>query len=185
MKRFIIVWIALMALISTALGGVRSAQAGDITVCRDTSVEWPRYRFSGIDWNADTLFYVADGASAYGDTLIADALTEDNGDGIVFAGEAFVAYYLGDGEWFTLKGTPDTAPCGGDEGNGWQPGAVSIYIPMTSDCAFVEIRDTYGHWSQVTSDGEPVLLHYGEALIGGQNQSTDPADYRAIPTACY
>lgn len=182
MRRFIIVWISLLALLSAALGSVR---AEGITVCRDTSVEWFRYRFSGIDWTLDTLHYVADGASADGDTLIADALREDNGDGIVFKDEALIGYHIGDGEWFILKGTPDTAPCGDAGGEGWQPGAPSIYVPIESDCAFIEIRDLYGNWHRVESDGEPVLLHYGQALIGGQNQSTDPADYRAVATACF
>ena len=160
-------------------------QAEGITVCRDTSVGWFRYRFSGIDWTLDTLHYVADGASADGDTLIADALREDNGDGWVFKDEAFLAYHIGGGEYFVIKGTPDTAPCGDSGEAGWQPGAPSIYIPMTSDCAFIEIQDAYAHWSLVTSNGEPVLLHYGQALIGSTSQSTDPADYRAIPTECY
>lgn len=68
--------------------------------------------------------------------------------------------------------------------------APSIPIELTSDCAFVEVKDYFqgeftGHWSRVTSDGEDVLLHYGEPLIAGRNQSLDPADYRAVETACF
>lgn len=81
----------------------------------------------------------------------------------------------------------DVATEGPDCANldGWKPGAPSIYIPLESDCAFIEIRDQYNHWHPVESDGERVLLHYGESLIGGPGQSTDPADYRATATACF
>lgn len=70
------------------------------------------------------------------------------------------------------------------------PPTIDIPIELTSDCAFVETKDylngtSTGHWSQVTSDGVPVLLHYGQDLIGSAAQSADPTDYRAIATPCY
>lgn len=67
----------------------------------------------------------------------------------------------------------------------WHPGAVSIYIPMTANCNKVYIIDDYGHWSQVTSNNEPVILHYGEALIGSNDQPTDPARYKTEPVECF
>ena len=192
MKRNILFSI-LLAVFTLLLLVISPAKAGEISVCRDTSVEWLRYRFSGIDWTLDTLHYVADGASAEGDTLIADALTKDNGDGWVFAGEAFVAYHIAGDEWFTIKGTPDTAPCGGDDnGEGWKPGVPEITIPMTADCSWIYIKNKDprtgewdGNWSRVEIDGEPVLLHYGESLFGGQNQSASPDDYLAVAVNCY
>jgi hypothetical protein len=172
--------IAVVCLLLAAQG----ARAADITVCRRTDVGWLSYQFDGVDFSADTFGYVALGASQIDDdTLIADALLADNGDGHVLAGEAYIAYHIGDGVWFELWGRPETKPCGEDE-EGWQPGAPSIDIPLTADCSFVEIQDPNGNWHPVTVNGEPVLLHYGESLIGG-DQSSDPADYQAVPTACY
>lgn len=96
--------------------------------------------------------------------------------------EAIYEFIANNGDSASLfAGADYKAPACGEV---WQPGAPSIAVTLTSDCAFVEIRDPYGHWSRVQSNGEDVLLHYGEALIGGANQSTDPADYRAIETAC-
>lgn len=96
-------------------------------------------------------------------------------------GTEFVLYY--DGMTESIFAAPDTPFCS-DDNDDWQPDAPSIPIPLTSDCAWVEIDNHDGGWSRVEVDGEPVLLHYGDALIGGQNQSTDPADYRAVETAC-
>lgn len=184
-RRLTILMTIIVLFVGSIIGAGTPARAAAITVCRDTSVAWLRYRFSGIDWNADTFHYVALGASQQGNTLIADALLEDNGDGLVFAGEAFVAYYIADNKWFTLKGTPSTAPCGSDKG--WHPGASSIAVSLVSDCAYVEIQDAYGHWSRVSDTTHPdgILLHYGDSLIGGPGQSTDPDDYRAVATACF
>lgn len=87
----------------------------------------------------------------------------------------------------TIRGDMDVPTCTGDD---WHPDAPSIPIVLESDCAFVETRDYLngqftGHWSRVTSNGQPVLLHYGQALIGSSGQSTKSDDYRAVETPCY
>lgn len=99
----------------------------------------------------------------------------------VGAGTEWHVMYAGTTE--SIFAASDTPFC--DQQNIWKPGAPSIPIELTTDCAWVEIRDPFGNWSQVESNAQPVLLHYGEALIGGQDQNIDPADYRAIPTECY
>lgn len=70
------------------------------------------------------------------------------------------------------------------------PPTIDIPIQLASDCAFVETKDYLngiftGHWSQVLSHNAPVLLHYGQDLIGSIHQSANPNDYRAVETACY
>jgi hypothetical protein len=71
-----------------------------------------------------------------------------------------------------------------------KPATTDIPIELASDCAFIETKDYLngaftGHWSQVTSDGIPILLHYGQDLIGSAHQSADPVDYRAVETSCF
>jgi hypothetical protein len=101
----------------------------------------------------------------------------------VGAGAEFVVYYNGTTE--SISADPEGERCTvGPEGQ-WQPGAPSIEITLTSDCAWIEIDNHDGGWSRVQSDGKDVMLHYGDALIGGQDQSLDSSDYRAIPTNCY
>lgn len=63
-------------------------------------------------------------------------------------------------------------------------GTTSIPIVMTSDCAFIDICDAYDNWHRVGSNGEAVLLRYGQALIGGPGQSSNAGDYRAVATDC-
>lgn len=64
----------------------------------------------------------------------------------------------------------------------WQPGAPSVPVTLLYDCNQLEVKDPYGNWSLVTSDGEPVQLKYGEALIASPyGQTINPDDYRAIP----
>jgi hypothetical protein len=67
---------------------------------------------------------------------------------------------------------------------------VDIPITLASDCAFIETKDYLngaftGHWSTVQSDDVPVLLHYGQDLIGSVHQSANSADYRAVATPCF
>lgn len=104
-------------------------------------------------------------------------------------GAEFVVYY--DGTTESIFADPDQTPACSRQSD-WQPGAPSIVIPLLADCSFVEIKNIDpqtgqwdGGWSRVESQGEPVLLHYGQALIGSNSESIDPADYRAIPTECY
>lgn len=100
--------------------------------------------------------------------------------------QAFFEFIADNGDSLSLFADATTeAPSCDSLDNEWHPDAPSIYIPMTSDCAFIEIQDDYGNWSQVTSNGEPVLLHYGQALIGSNGQPTDPARYRVTETACF
>lgn len=136
---------------------------------------------------ADGLFHIS-GLSDVG----WDAITGGGG----FEGDVLVVAPLADGTiqvlfWWTendqdfmgeLWGTAQTPLC--DETD-WQPSAPSIFLPLTSDCSFVDIRDKWGNYHRVESDGESVLLHYGQALIGSPSQSINPADYRVIPTECY
>lgn len=70
--------------------------------------------------------------------------------------------------------------CGAQEA----AGTTSIAVQMNSDCAFIDIRDAYDNWHRVESNGAPVLLHYGEALISGPGQSSNAGDYRAVATDC-
>lgn len=105
-------------------------------------------------------------------------------DAMIASGEgvAFTVWYGGTSE--TIYGYPDVPPCQQDV---WQPDAPSISIILTSDCAFIEIVDAWGNYHRVTDRLHPdgIVLHYGELLIGGQQQSTDPTDYRAIETECF
>lgn len=97
-------------------------------------------------------------------------------------GVKFTIYY--DGGSYSIYGYPEAPRCA-DDPTIWHPGAPSIPVMLTSDCAWVEIDNHDGGWSRVQSDGKDVLLHYGESLIGSSGQSTDPVDYRAIETGCF
>lgn len=69
----------------------------------------------------------------------------------------------------------------------WQPGAPSIAVQpaLHADCYFVQIVDQYGNWHWVEINGERVLLHWGDPLIGSPyGQSTNTEDYRAVATPC-
>lgn len=141
-----------------------------IVICRDGD----SFHVSGLNdigWDA-----ITGGGSFENGILIADPL-QDGTIQILF--------------WWTendqdhmdeLWGSSKTPLCNNEN---WQPDAPSIFLPLISDCSFAEIRDEWGNYHLVESQGEPVLLHYGQALIGGYFQSDDPADYRIIPTECY
>jgi hypothetical protein len=196
MKRFIIVWVVLMALISTAL--IVVAQDADVSLfvsCIENPSE------SGLPrvWFGYSASATVSGAADYGPLdgvgFIGDppnTLQAGRHDRI-FAAElqtegvtAFFEFIDNTGKGYSVTADAGTkAPkCGAAV---WHPGAPSIAVDVTSDCAFVEIRDAYGHWSRVADAAHPdgILLHYGEQLIGGPNQSTDAGDYRAVATACF
>lgn len=170
--------LVLSAILSPVFAGM------NISVCRDTTVTWLRFRWSGVDtrmlgdWG-----YVAGGGGWQGDTFVTDA-SED--------GTATFHWWDDAGTYHSITATADTPYCANGS-NAWYPSAPAIIIPMTSDCAFVEIKNRDhltgewdGNWSQVTSGGELVLLHYGDTLIANPHgQSTDPGDYRAVETECY
>lgn len=84
-----------------------------------------------------------------------------------------------------INGNETYPQCGVE---GWQPGAPSILIepPPGADCYFVQVIDSYENWHWVESNGQRVLLHYGETLIGNSRngQRINPDDYRAVATAC-
>lgn len=67
---------------------------------------------------------------------------------------------------------------------GWQPGAVTVNIPMTSDCAYFEIDNLDGGWSIVEDQNGVIILHYGEPFIVPAVGVTDPSRYRAVEIAC-
>lgn len=174
------------ALLALALLRIAIVTAADISVCRERvdSALMERYpgwqlsgsefvfTFSGINWNAETAGYTG------------QAMTGLEGDSVTVLADgntALWAYYDADGVYVEIVGDATAVWCGEE----WQPGAPSVPLIMTSDCAYVEIVDPHGNWHLVTSDGAPVLLHYGEALIGGRNQSVDSADYRVIATPCF
>jgi len=157
-------WIAILLSIFT----VNITQSNDVTlsVCQNDNGSY-QFSYTGdVDG-----WWFNDFISADLDTLTA------TGDGV-----EFVVYY--DGTTESIFGDPDAPDCH-QQDDTWQPGAPSIPVPLNSDCAFIEIQDIYGHWSQVQSNGQDVLLHYGEALIGSSGQSTDPTDYRAVETGCF
>lgn len=159
-------WFVIFLLLST----IAQVQADDVilSVCK---LGEQQYQFS---FTGDVIGWGFNNAVSYDlDSLQAQ------GDGV-----EFVAYYL-DGGSESIFGDPDAPFCADSSKNDWQPGAPSIPIELTSDCAFVEIQDDYGHWVRVQSDGVDVLLHWGEALIGSVRQSTNPADYRALETECF
>jgi hypothetical protein len=164
---------------------VQPALALDVSVCRDTSVDWLRYRFSGVDRNAENFSYFADGATFESATvLIADALTEDI-DAVHVAGTAAVLWLdLNTMEAVEVIGNPNTAPCGGSEA--WQPGAPSIIIPASGPGPYlIEIQDKYGNWHLVRDDANPdgiVVYNKGGSveLIGSVGQDTDPKHYRLV-----
>lgn len=191
MRRFIIVWISLMALLSAAITSVQAADVSLSITCVDHSQ--PDRLIVHFGYAASETVegtgYIGPVGNFGGDMPpnILEAGQHDD----VFTIEVYYSpviwqFVYGDGQVAQLSVDIDTTgPDCADLAEQWHPGAPSIYVVMESDCAFVEIQDAYGHWSQVTSNGEPVLLHYGEALIGGHNQSTDPDDYRAVATACF
>lgn len=152
------------------LGWVIPAQANDITlfVCK---LGDQHYQFS---FTGDVIGWAFNNAINYDlDTLQAQ------GDGV-----EFITYYQ-DGGSESIFGDPDAPLCISPLKEDWQPGAPSIPIPLISDCAFIDIQDAFGHWSRVQSNGKDVLLHWGENLFGSIKQSTNPSDYRAIPTECF
>ena len=175
MDRWFMAAVGLLVLIALLLN-VLDSRAADVTVCRDPAVEWVRFRFYGVDWAADNApWYLADGASFEGNTLVADALPD---------GTAQVGVWLGE-EYQVVTGTPETPFCGSPEAEPFEGDAPSIPVGLTSDCAFVEVIDSYGNWHRVESEGVPVLMHYGDSLIAGRDQSLAAEDYRAVATACY
>ena len=194
MKRFVMVWIVLMVLLSTALVSVQAATFSVFVSC----IEKPSASGSVRVWfgysavgtiNGTPDFGPLDGAGFIGSppntlqpgihnrVLAAEIQTEGT--------TVFYEFQSDDGIGASIFATAATkAPACGTV---YQTSAPSIAVSLTTDCAYVEIQDAYGHWSRVTDAAHPdgILLHYDEALIGGQDQSTDPADYRAVPTACY
>jgi hypothetical protein len=164
-----LVFITVMCLLAWTAS---KAAAADISLCRSTEVEWVRFELVGANALPVDSWYVAEGAGPdESGKFVLDALA----DGTVQIGipDEIEGYII-------IDGNSSTPICG----EGWQPGAPSIPIEMVTDCAYVDIQDEYGNWHRVEVDGVPVLLHYGEALIGG-SQTTDPAAYRAVATACY
>jgi hypothetical protein len=162
--------------------------ADDITVCRERVDDafMERYSgwqlsggelvltFSGVDWNAEIAGYTGSAMSGTGDSSNVTVLADGN--------SAMWAYYDADGVYVEVVGNGETVWCGEE----WKPDAPSIPVVIESDCAHVFIRDSFDNWHLVTDANNPngIVLHYGQALIGG-NQSTDPTDYRSIPAACY
>lgn len=68
---------------------------------------------------------------------------------------------------------------------GWHAGAIALFIPMTSDCAYFEIDNLDGGWSIVTDlDGQAIILHYGEPLVVDPYGVADIERYRAVETVC-
>jgi hypothetical protein len=154
-------------------GSLITTQAADISLCRSTEVEWVRFELVGADALPVDSWYVADGAGPdESGKWVLDALA----DGTVQIG-------IPDGAdgYIIIDGNSSTPLCG----SVYEGDAPSIAVAITTDCAFVEIDNGDGGWSRVESDGVPVLLHYGEQLIAGRNQSLEPDDYRAVATACY
>ena len=192
LRRFLIVWISLLALLSAGLTGnkVKAMQAADfawLIDCQESEGAYVHY-WVGYTSSADLpdsyLAYIGNGPGIYSGSYgagehhrVIDVLLPEADSSV------WLVLYPQNISITISRET--SAPACDSLPDQWQPGAPSIYIPMESDCAFIEIRDPYDHWHRVDSDGEPVLLHYGQALIGGQNQSTDPADYRAVATACF
>ena len=155
----------------------RVGAESSVSVCRDTSVEWLRFRFTSVDWGAESAGIAAYGASPEGETVvIADAFVDGEQ-----AGTATWQYWTPEGEVIVIVGDVDTPPCDAPQ----EGDAPSIAVEIHSDCAHIEIDNGDGGWSRVEVNGEPVLLHYGESLIAGRNQSLDPEDYRAVEVACY
>lgn len=161
------------------------ANMAEVTVCREEVTEAFRdayngwelegdetvFTFSGIDWSADSPWWTGEAMSEVGTgnlTVLADGHAQFGH----WDGEAYVV----------VEGNGATPICGSE----YEGDAPSIPIlNASSDCFYVEIDNGDGGWSRVESNGEPVLLHYGESLIAGRSQSLKPDDYRAVPTACY
>lgn len=66
----------------------------------------------------------------------------------------------------------------------WQPGALALYIPMTSDCAYFEIDNLDGGWSIVEDENGIIIRHYGEPLFVSATGVTDVERYRAVEIEC-
>lgn len=189
MRRFIMIWITLLALISTALTSVQAAEVSPSITCVEHYADHASIHFGYFaSETVNGTGYFGPAGNFEGDlppnTL--DAGQHDDVFTVEVYGPASWQFVGADGFTFSLDVDVDTTGPDCDALSAqWHPGAVSIPITLASDCAWIEINNHDGGWSRVTSDGEPVLLHYGEALIGGPNQSSDPADYRAVATACY
>lgn len=167
-KALALICVILLALIFTAT----QSAANDLTICRDPNTEWFRVLVYPVDISSTFGFSPAEvGGGFVSETVFVV-------DGV---NEGITSFHI-NGTWYHVD---TTLPYCGDSSDIWQPDAPSIPIEMTTDCAWVEIRDAYDNWHLVYSDGDLVLLHYGEALIGGRNQSTNPEDYRAVATSCY
>lgn len=194
MKRFVIGWMVLIVLI---VGMVMTAQAATVSLfvsCIEKVSEsglpriWFGYQAS-TTVNGVSYYGPSDGAGFIGyppNTLEKGRHDRVFGAEIQVEGtQAFYQFIADDGTTYEVwaDATTKAPKCGA---NVWHQGAPSIAVSLTSDCAYVEIQDDYGHWSRVSDAAHPdgILLHYGEALIGGPDQSTDPADYRSVATAC-
>ena len=170
-------------LLMVFMGASQWAAADGITICRDTSVEWLRFQVTGLPENPaiNTGIVFGDGGGSEQSgvwTIDADSATQSTQ--IYVWNEATQTYD-------EIDATASAPACGDVTSQGDAP---SIRISMSSDCAFIETKDYLdgqftGHWSQVESNGDPVLLHYGGQLVGSHHQSINPDDYRAVPTACF
>jgi hypothetical protein len=141
------------------------AEDASLSVCQNAD---GTYQFT-IDGAVDGwAFY-------YGDWFNLETL-QAGGDGVELV-------TWNDGNSQGIFGYPDAPRCSHNSDT-WKPGAPSIPIEMYSDCGWIEINNHDGGWSRVESNGVPVLLHYGEALIGSHTQTADPANFRAIETEC-
>ncbi len=150
--------------------------ATNITVCRDNSVAWVRFRFSGL---TEPNWYVwfgdggASGPSSDG-TLIVDA--DSN------TGTAHVGILVGGEQVYDIiEGTLDTPECGEElPAQGPDGGLVEITKDAAPGCYQWEIRDAYDHWSNVAVtcsqvEGERVFVRL---VLGRDNPDHNPEDYR-------
>ncbi len=156
-----------------------------VTVCRDPY--WEQLRFNAYPvYETDTYDFSpkpqVGGQLNPGNILIADG---------VWTGKTGIKV---NSTWYYVDWNTPYCDYSTDNSDGWRPGAPTILMEwslITDDCAFVYIKNFTagqwdGNWSQVVlQDGTPVLLHYGQNLIGGHYQSTQTEDYYLEGTICY
>lgn len=167
--------VILVVIVLLIVQALKPAKAAGVSLCRSVTSPALRFELVGLTSLPNGSMYVAGGASNENFDGSGPFVFDPSPDGTV---EVWIA--VGD-DYVYLRGDESTPPCGSYQGN-----APSIAITTLSDCARVEINNGDGGWSLVTDANHPegIILHYGEQLIAGRQQSLNPLDYRTIEVPC-
>jgi len=191
MRRFIIVWISLMALLSTALVSVQAATVSLFVSCIERKSEsgLPRVWF-GYESDAlvDGVGYMGDsetsGFIGYApNTLRPGRFEKVFGVELQTDGaQAFFQFIANDDAAYEVWADASTDAPGCEQVGVYGPdgGLKTITKDVAPGCYEWSIQDDYGHWSVVAttcsqSEGEHTFVRL---VLGRDNPVTDEARYR-------